>query len=214
MARRKIASEQTRARVISAARDLLVASEAFTGFTVEAVARRAGVARLTVYYQFGSKAGLLEALCDSLAIGGAMEQIGGILQTTDGFASLDRLVDLLVRLWETDRALIRRLHGLAALDPDFARVIDSRQARRREGLRALLEKFGDRKLRENRESLDQAVGVLNTLISFETFDGLAGPDRRFENVAPIVKRLVRAALEPEEGATPLRHPERREWKAE
>jgi AcrR family transcriptional regulator len=37
-------------------------------FSVEAVARQAGVARMTVYYQFGSRRGLLEGICDSLAI--------------------------------------------------------------------------------------------------------------------------------------------------
>ncbi len=45
------------------------------GFTVDAVAREAGVARMTVYYQFGSKAGLLEAIFDSLAVRGGAEEL-------------------------------------------------------------------------------------------------------------------------------------------
>src|SRR5262249_35010278 len=64
LGQRQAAAEQTRARILAAARELLVASAGFSGFSVEAVARQAGVARMTVYYQFGSKPGLLEALYD------------------------------------------------------------------------------------------------------------------------------------------------------
>ena len=44
------------------------------------------------------------------------------------------------------------------------------------------------------EGFDQAVEVLWAVISFETFHALAGPDRGFEEVAPQVTRLARAAL--------------------
>src|SRR2546430_2914681 len=54
---------------------VLMESTSFSGFSIEAVARRADVARMTIYHQFGSKMGLLEALCDSLAVTGEMEQL-------------------------------------------------------------------------------------------------------------------------------------------
>ena len=72
---RQAASEQTRYSVLQAARKLLMESTSFSGFSIEAVARRADVARMTIYHQFGSKMGLLEALCDSLAVTGEMEQL-------------------------------------------------------------------------------------------------------------------------------------------
>jgi hypothetical protein len=43
-------------------------------------------------------------------------------------------------------------------------------------------------------SLDETVDALFTLLSFETFDTLAGPTRSLEEVAPQVCRLVHAAL--------------------
>src|SRR5713226_4068485 len=68
LGQRQATTEQTRARIINAARELLAESSGFSGFSIDAVARQADVARMTVYHQFGSKIGLLEALCDSLAI--------------------------------------------------------------------------------------------------------------------------------------------------
>ena len=67
LGQRRVAAEQTRARIIAAARALLTSSGGLVGFTVDAVAKQAGVSRMTVYYQFDSKAGLLDALFDDLA---------------------------------------------------------------------------------------------------------------------------------------------------
>lgn len=59
LGQRQAATEKTRARIISAARELLMESTGYTGFSIDAVARQADVARMTVYHQFGSKIGLL-----------------------------------------------------------------------------------------------------------------------------------------------------------
>src|SRR2546430_7635973 len=67
LGRRKPAAQRTRARVLRAARELLTARAGAEPFSVEAVARRARVARMTVYHQVGSRPGLPEALFDSLA---------------------------------------------------------------------------------------------------------------------------------------------------
>src|ERR1017187_5182858 len=58
---------QGRRQILDATRALLGEFSSYTAFTVEAVARRADVARATVYYQFGSKSGRLEALFDALS---------------------------------------------------------------------------------------------------------------------------------------------------
>lgn len=75
LGQRQAATEQTRARILAAARDLLMSHDGYARFSIEAVARQADVARMTVYHQFGSKIGLLEALCDSLAASGGMEHL-------------------------------------------------------------------------------------------------------------------------------------------
>src|SRR5271165_852074 len=67
--------DRGRQQVLEAARRLLAGTASYTAFTVDAVAKQADVARATVYYQFGSKAGLLEAVCDSLAEAGQMSEL-------------------------------------------------------------------------------------------------------------------------------------------
>src|SRR5213593_1924846 len=123
---RRAAAEQTRSRVLEATRKLIMASSVPP--SIDAVAARAGVARMTIYYQFGSKAGLLEALFDDLAARGGLEQLPAAFGQPDPLEALAELIGVFCRFWASDRLLIRRLQGLAALDPDFEQV--SREERR------------------------------------------------------------------------------------
>lgn len=191
---REAAIQQTRDRIIEAARALLTKSDRFTGFTIEAVAREASVARMTVYYQFGSKAGLLEALCDTLAANGGMGQLASAFHTPDPQAALARLISIFGQFWESDRVVARRLRGLAAIDPEFEQVVRSRDERRRTGLKVILQRLAGQSGLPAAESLDELVQVTFVLTSFDTFDMLAGPARSCVEVVPTVQRLVRAAL--------------------
>ncbi len=199
LGQRQANTEQTRARIITAARELLISSDSFSGFSIDAVARQADVARMTVYHQFGSKIGLLEALCDSLASYGGMEQLALAFRRPEPHEALDEYIMVFGRFWQSDRLVTRRLRGLAALDPDFEQVIRTRDERRRKGLRVIIGRFAEKYGRPAPASLDEAVDILYTLISFECFDTLAGPTRSMQEVAPVVQRLARAALGLDEG---------------
>jgi AcrR family transcriptional regulator len=161
---------------------------------MEAVAREAGVARMTVYYQFESKSKLLEALCDDLATRGGMDQMGAVFANPDPLDAMTAFVDVFARFWSTDRTVVRRLHGMAALDPVVEAVIRDREARRREALRVLVRRIMDRYGIPTPEAFEETVEVLWALISFEMFQALAGPNRTFEEVSPQIARLARAAL--------------------
>jgi AcrR family transcriptional regulator len=78
-----------------------VASGGFSDFTIDAVVRRAGVARMTVYYQFGSKVELLETLCDSLAILGGMEQLAAAFQRPEPLDALAEFIATFGRFWDS-----------------------------------------------------------------------------------------------------------------
>ncbi len=199
LGQRQATTEQTRARIINAARELLAESSGFSGFSIDAVARQADVARMTVYHQFGSKIGLLEALSDSLAAHGGMEHLADAFRRPEPLDALDEYITVFGHFWSADRLVMRRLRALAALDPDFEHVIRTRDEWRRQGLRVIVQRFAEKHGRPAPEALDEAINVLFTLIGFECFDTLAGPTRSIEEVAPMMQRLARAALGVEEG---------------
>lgn len=191
LGRRQEASDETRDKVLAAARALLVAPDGYARFTVDAVAREAGVARMTVYYRFQSKPGLLEALCDTLAIQGGIAELAGAFQISEPREALARFLAVIGRLYGTDRLLMRRLHGLSALDPDFAQVLDARNERRREGLRVLV-----RRLHPRRQPawIETKVNLLHALTAFGVYDGLAG-EADPATAAPLLLRLAQAVLD-------------------
>ena len=197
LGQRKAASDQTRTRILDAARTLLMAPDGYSRFSIETVARQADVARMTVYHQFGSKLGLLEGLCDSLAASGGMEQIASVFRQPEPLAALNHYIEIFGRFWEVDRLVMRRLRALAALDPDFEQVIRARDEWRRKGVRAIMQQIIEKQPPlpgVTSDSFDELVAVLFTLTSFETFDTLSGTSHSLEEVAPIIQRLARAAI--------------------
>jgi AcrR family transcriptional regulator len=186
-----------RRQVLDAARHLLGGTGAYTAFTVDAVARQADVARATVYYQFGSKAGLLEALCDYLADLGGMSGLADAFTEPDPRQALHRFVTSFGRFWAADRPAMRRLRALAQLDPDVGAVIAARDQRRRDGLAVLAGRLaGAYSAGASGQAgvSDRAVRALTALTSFETFDALAGPDREITAAVPDILQLADAAL--------------------
>src|ERR1700730_1180757 len=92
LGQRQVAADQTRSRIVAAARALLADESGPAGFTVDAVARQAEVARMTVYYQFQSKRGVLEALFDDLANRGLMPHLRPVFHEPAPKLALDRLI--------------------------------------------------------------------------------------------------------------------------
>ena len=188
LGRRQAAIDACRHRVLDAARALLATSTSYTAFTVDAVAKRADVARATVYYQFGSKTGLLEALCDMLADQGQMSDLAGAFTDPDPEEALHTFVTVFARFWNADRLVMRRLRALAALDPDVAAVIAARDERRRQALRALLDR------RTDVPDPKRAVRAAHMLTSFETFDAMLTPQQEPTDAVPLLIDLITASI--------------------
>jgi AcrR family transcriptional regulator len=183
--------EAGRERILAAARDLLEDEDA-EGFSIDAVARRAGVARMTIYNQFESKAGLLEALFDSLAMRGPFARMGEIFKEPDPLVALDAYVALFGRFWTVSRRAHGRLRAAALHDDELAAAIEARNERRRTGLTELVRRVGDRAKPVVPRS--EVVNVLYVLLSFDTFNAIAGEERTPDDVVPTMKRLIRAVL--------------------
>src|SRR2546421_9734761 len=91
LGQRQVAADESRSRILRAAREQL---EKEASFSLDAVARRADVARMTVYYQFGSRRGLLEALFDDLAARGGVPPIPSAVPEPGPLAGLGPLVEV------------------------------------------------------------------------------------------------------------------------
>jgi AcrR family transcriptional regulator len=184
--------DQSRQRVVDAARSLLAEATSYTAFTVESVARRADVARATIYYQFESKTGLLEALCDDLAAAAQMSELADAFTDPDSVEALRTFIACFGRFWAVDRPVMRRLRALAALDPEVGAVISARDARRRAGLEVLIGKRGNEAVAPG--EIERAAQKLYAITSFETFDALAGPDQELTDVVGDVVDIAERVL--------------------
>ncbi len=194
MARRQETTNETRVRIIGAARELLATGDGSARFSVEEVARRAGVARMTVYHQFGSLRGLLEGLCDSLAMSGGMAHLGDAFRQADPLQALDRFIAVFMRFWESDRRVLRGLRALATLDPEFAAVLKERSGWRRKGLQVLVGRLARVADRPNEKEMADVIDLVFTLTDFPVYDNLASGSRGVEEVTSMIQRLARQVL--------------------
>jgi AcrR family transcriptional regulator len=191
---RQVAAEENRRRIVAAARDLLADESGPPGFTVEAVARRAGVARMTIYHQFGSKRGVLEALFDNLANRGLMPHLRPVFHEPIATRALDGLIAAFAAFWDSDRIVLRRARALAALDLEIAESVRARDEMRRQHLRNILARMDKAEGAPPAKTLPETIDVLHTLTSFETFDALSRDGRSVDDVVRIVRQLAEATL--------------------
>ena len=188
LGQRQVAADENRSRILNAAREQL---EEEASFSIDAVARRADVARMTVYYQFGSRRGLLEALFDDLAARGGIPQLPSAFQEPDPRVALDRLIEIFAHFWTSARVVHRRLRAIAVLDPELLQALVDRNELRRRGLRVILSRTPGI---VGSQPIDELVDLLFVLSSFESFDMLAGSDRTPDEVVPMVKQAAAAIL--------------------
>jgi AcrR family transcriptional regulator len=184
------AAEQTRAQLTAAAAQLLREHADLRAVTLDAVAKAAGVTRLTVYHQFGSRQGLLEAVFDELAVQGGLHRIAGAMARPDAREAVDRLVAVFCDFWAGDAA-VGRLNE--ASDAELAEAIAQRNERRREALRVLVGRFAAGK-RLSAKARADAVDLLFGLTGYAMFKALS-VDRSPAAVRTLLQRQAARVLD-------------------
>jgi len=173
--RRSSRRTESRRRVLDAVRALLEEG-AFHESTVEEVADRAGVSRATVYGHFGSRVGLVDAVCE---VFDATPSLAAVRVTE----SVDAFVAAVVGFWASEEKLLVQLYGAAAVDPAAAAFVERQRRDRYSEVRRILRLCG----RDDPE----AFAALALLTSFESYLELrrhAGRSR-----AAVTGELTRAA---------------------
>lgn len=188
--KRQEAAADTRAELLAAACALLTSKEGVAALTIDAIAKRAGTARMTVYNHFASKDKMLEALFLDLALRGGLTAVPGVLHHRDPAKGLDRVIEIWGAFWSSEPIVLRRLRALAALDPAVEKVIAERDLWRRQILAALLERL----MPADQQRRTEALNVLHALTSLEGFRATAGPGRPIAEATPIIQRTARALI--------------------
>ncbi len=186
-------SDRKRRNILAAARAQLE-SNGFLGLTLDALARESGVTRQTIHNLFGTKAGLLEALFDQLAQAGGMHRMREVMQRTDADAVLPAFVKVFTDFWSKDRLFIRRIHGIAAIDPEFSAAVEARNRRRQAAAARVVDRLAARSGEARMQNKTQTTAALYALTSFEFFDTLAESGGDPNDTAELVLLLARKAV--------------------
>jgi AcrR family transcriptional regulator len=194
MEKRQAASSDTRARILEAARQLLSKASA-TDLSMDAIARGADVSRLTIYYQFESRAGLLEALYEYLATRGNMHRMAEVFQQPDLPAAVAAMVRTFAGFWASDPVVMRRLRAMAALDPEIAKGIHARDGRRPHIASEILKRSAAGKTKQVTAEQRRTAEVLGMLTSFESYDVLARAGHPDEEIVATLTSLAQYAME-------------------
>lgn len=187
---RAAAAAEKRAHVMETAGRLLRNKENVAAVSMEAVARAAGVTRLTVYKQFGSRRALLEAVFDECAKEGGLRRIPEAMALRDPHEAIARIIDIFCDFWASDAA-IARLHEATSVDREFAQAIAERNERRRALLNGLVMRVRPRDAKATRKGVVDLLFALTSLAMFQSLKH--GRSKRAVSI--LLKRAAAALLE-------------------
>ncbi|MEV4617135.1 helix-turn-helix domain-containing protein [Asanoa sp. NPDC049573] len=186
--RRAASTAATHQAIVDAARELL-ATRQWREFTLDAVAKRAGVTRVTVYNQVRSKQGLLDAVLADVAQHAGMDQL--LTDTRDLTAADARrfVIERTCRFWHAQRDVLRPLFGLAAVDREVAATLARRERWRADQIHRLVLRLSATPPREAFDRSTVVAGVI-ALTSFPTYDGLGPLADDPARAAALIDHLV------------------------
>jgi AcrR family transcriptional regulator len=197
LGKRQESSDQRRAEILNAAEKLLAAG-GYLSLTMELLARETGVTRQTVHNLFKTKAGVLEALFDRLALRGGMERMGEVMRTVmtgnDPVGIVEAYVGIFAGFWRQDRLLLRRIRGIAAFDPDFGAALEARNQRRRVTALMVVRRVAELRGVSAAIAEGETAAALYAMTSFEYFDVLAEALGGEAQAATALTAQVKAAL--------------------
>jgi AcrR family transcriptional regulator len=171
--RRAETTARTRAQIMDAVRALLEQGT-FHEASVEEIARAAGVGRATLYQHFGSRLGLVEAICGSLSENPSMVAIQASPDVADPRAALTQMLRQGIRFWDSEESLHRHLYGLAEIDESAAGFVERQTNDRHSVVERIVERLVDADALGDKVTKAQARATLFLLTSFHTFQELRG----------------------------------------
>lgn len=189
--RRRARVDATHARILEAT-ERLVGAGAPGAFSMDDVAREAGVARATVYEHFGTKPRLLGALVEMVARESALP-LDDAARAPDPVAAARIIVQHAGSHWDRHATRIREARELAALAAGEAGGVTPADVDR-----AALRDLADRLYRGGHVrppwTAVEAAAALGALTSFETFTTLRSGGLDVAGIGTVLVRMADAML--------------------
>jgi AcrR family transcriptional regulator len=184
---RAAAVSGTRDRVVAAARQLF-AEAGFHRVSLDEIARRADVARATVYHQFGSKLGVLDAVVADFERRAGLAALAELIETGPVQTLVRDVVTAGCRYWATDPALARSIVAFAVTDPQASELLAGHDSGRLRLLTRMVERLAV-------PDPARALDALWLLTSFGAYDELArGRGLSTDAAAGRLTRLAEAGV--------------------
>jgi len=200
--------EETRSRILAAARELI--PDAGVSLPVTAIARHAGVAIQTIYDQFGSKGGLLIAVVNDVQRSlGLFQAFGEVFRSRDGEEAMRRMIDATVTFWARAWPYLEFLLRSRRVDPVVAREMDYIDRLRHAHFWAIAKRLEDEGRLRTGETAETAADEAFALTTPTVFEELAvrrggSPNRAVETATRAVMAVI---LEPGAVAAPIGPPD-------
>jgi AcrR family transcriptional regulator len=200
LGRREESLKRTREKILRAA-DGMLGKHGVASLTMEAVARAAGVSRVSIYDHFGDRSGLIEALTWRMFQQHDVDRVRRARLQEDVRRSLVDFVRENTRYQYSFGPSAMSLLRVAMDDPDAAKVVSLIYVEaRRASIRELIDRLEEAGELAEGWSVERAIDVLMVITSLESLDGLirhAALDS--DAAADVLARLAEALLGPDDG---------------
>ena len=185
----------TRSRIVDAA-GRLAHERGPNGFSMDLLAKEAGVARATVYEHFRSKRAVLDELAASITRTITIDETRAT--PADPLVALRDILHDVCQHWAEHEDRMRGLRTLTALTgtEQIGDGVDEKQLRR------LVEALSGAGQMRAHWSIDEAVDALAALTSYSTYERLRRAPRAPEQVEAVLAKLVVSMVSPSSTAGP------------
>jgi AcrR family transcriptional regulator len=182
---RRRQAEQTRVRILAAARELF-RSVGYAASTMEAIAASAQVSAKTVEAAFGSKRGVLAAVVDPLASSGPpRDLVDQVRAAEDPRHRIQLVAELTRRAYEASVPEFELMRSAAAVAPEVAAVGQQVEARRRANQVRLVTYLREKGVLRKDLAPEEAADIVWALTSYDLYRALVTerhwPAGRYEN---------------------------------
>ncbi len=201
--KRAQAAQDTRLSIVEATRTLL-AETGYPEISLDDIAGRAGVSRQTIYVQFGSKSGVLQAVGEHIEQAALEGLIPTLLQASNPIDALRSGLERVAQFYEHDAQVLRNLHAQTVYDASYATVWRNKQLEIWRNTRRLVEWLDLDGCLTAAWSVDEATDWLWAASSFESYHQLVS-ERGWtaeQFVQRIMQLVEKTLLAHEDGAHP------------